>query len=272
METWDYYDLAEDQLKAFTRSEVRTKIMLLLKDTMATSGDLEEKMGIRSTTILHSMKELINSGLITKKDGAYLLTNVGKIQVLLLDRLIGAIVLLEQQEEYWLNHDLSGIPEELLAKIGMLAYSERITSDPTAPLKSLEKFMQELSKSKDIRGVSSFIAPGFPELIRTCVKSGSNVELILTNTLLAKISEDSSSMGSDLLDYPNFKLYLLDRDINIGFTVTESLLALGLWRLNGTIDLAGGELICIGEDATVWGRELFDYYKSRSKPINTSNA
>lgn len=77
-------------------------------------------------------------------------------------------------------------------------------------------------------------------------------------------------MRRDLLEYPNFKLYQLGRDINIGFTVTESLLALGLWGLNGTIDLASGELICIGEDATAWGRELFDYYKNLSRPINAS--
>ena len=85
--------------------------------------------------------------LVKKKDISYSLTNIGTIQTILLDELVGAIVLLDQHEDYWLVHDLSGIPEELKAKIGMLARSQRMTSDPTAPLKSLEAFMSELARA-----------------------------------------------------------------------------------------------------------------------------
>jgi predicted transcriptional regulator len=245
---------------------VRTKIMLRLKDVEMTAGELEKEMNIRSTTILHAMKEMIDAGLVSKKDTSYSLSNIGKIQTILLDELVAAIVLLNQHEDYWLSHDLSAIPENLLAAIGMLARSRRITSDPIAPLKSLENFMTELSKAKNIRGVSSFVAPGFPELIKDCVKRGTKVDLILTDAILKLVSKEHFILLKDLQGFDNFKLYHLGLDVNIGFTVTESLLALGLYRIDGGIDL-GSELICIGETATKWGNDLFEYYKSRSELI-----
>jgi predicted transcriptional regulator len=266
LSAWDYYDQAEDQLKAFTRSAVRTKIMLRLKEGGMTAGELEKEMNVRASTILHAMKEMNEAGLVSKRDTSYSLTNIGTIQTILLDELVAAIVLLEQHEDYWLSHDLSGIPEELLAKIGMLGRSQRIASDPTSPLKSMENFMSELAGSKSICGVSSFIVPGFPELIMDCVEKGADVKLILTDSILKIVSKDHYQVLSDLRGADNFKLYHLNLDIKIGFTVTEYLLALGLYRIDSGIDL-GSELICIGETATDWGNQLFAYYEKLSELV-----
>jgi len=87
----------------------------------------------------------------------------------------------------------------------------------------------------------------------------------LTDSILNIVSKEYFDLIDGLRAANNFRLYHLGKNINIGFTVTEHLLALGLWRLDGTIDLAGGELICIGDDATLWGDELFNYYKEISQ-------
>jgi len=55
-------------------------------------------------------------------------------------------------------------------------------------------------------------------------------------------------------------------DIKVAFTVTESLLNFGLFRLDGGYDL-GTDLICTGDSAVVWGRELFGHYRRISKQI-----
>ncbi|MDM7935118.1 MAG: winged helix-turn-helix domain-containing protein [Methanothrix sp.] len=267
MDIKDYYDLAEDQLKGFTRSEVRTKIMLLLKEGSKTAAELEKEMDVRASTILHSMKDMVDSGLVAKRGTLYSLTNIGRIQALLLDELLSAIVLLSMHKDYWLNHDLSAIPDHLLTEIGSLSQSYIVSSDPTAPLKSLENFMEELSRSRIVRGVSSFIAPGFPEMIEGCVRGGAQVELILTEAILEIVSSEHRLLLWDLQRFDNFRLYELEEDIHIGFTVTESLLALGLYRLDGGIDL-GSELVCIGPTATAWGSSLFEHYRARSKPMS----
>ncbi|MDD4161681.1 MAG: winged helix-turn-helix domain-containing protein [Methanothrix sp.] len=261
--SWEYYDLAQDQLKAFTRSAVRTKIMLRLKDGSMTAGDLSAEMKMRTSTILHSIKEMMDDDLVMKKGTSYSLTSIGKIQTILLDDLVAAIVLLDQYKDYWLKHDLSGIPESFLKNMGMITRSKKITSDSKEPLKSLENFVKEISNSNYIRGFSSFIAPGFADLIHDCAKRGAKIELILTDEILALVSKDQSAHLTELQDFENFKLYRFGSDINLSFTVTESLLALGLYRIDGGIDL-GSEIICIGDDAINWGEGLFEYYKRHS--------
>jgi predicted transcriptional regulator len=262
--SWDYYDLAEDQLKAFTRSAVRTKIMLRLKDGGMTAGDLGEDLNMRTSTILHTIKEMIEDDIVMKEGTRYSLTNVGRTQTILLDELVAAIVLLKQHKEYWLNHDMRGIPDHLLAKIGMITHSKMITSDPTAPLSALNNFVKEIYKSNYICGVSSFIAPGFAEMINDSAKRGARIELILTQELYEIILKYQAELLASLQGFRNLSIYTIESNINIGFTVTESILALALCRNDGKIDL-GSEIICTGNYAVWWGNELFKYYKGRSE-------
>ena len=136
MPAQDFYDLAENRLKAFTRSAVRTKIMLrLAKSGETTAGELENDMNIRTSTILHAMRDLTDEDLVIKSRHGYSLTNIGKIQALLVDELTSAIVVLDQHKEFWLNHDISGIPPELLTQIGMLVESEILKGDRAAILR-----------------------------------------------------------------------------------------------------------------------------------------
>ena len=85
MPACDKYDLAEDKLKAFTRSSVRTKTLLCLKDKPKISGDLEDELKLRATTILHTLKDLVEEDLVTKDKRGFVLTNIGRIQAMLLD-------------------------------------------------------------------------------------------------------------------------------------------------------------------------------------------
>jgi predicted transcriptional regulator len=259
------YDLAEDQLKAFTRSSVRSKAMLCLKNGPKGSGELEKELGLRATTILHTLKDLIEEDLVARDKHGYNLTNIGRIQAMLLDDLVSSIVALDKQKEFWLNHDISGIPLKLQKKIGMLIQSNLIISDSTAILKSHEFFLKELEKAKEIYGVSPIIAPGHGEITNKAIRMGTPVELILTDkTLSVAIREDPNSF--ELLNYDNFKLYRIGEDVRIAFTVTDSFLSLGLYRLDGTYDLTG-DLVCVGEEAREWGMELFEYYRDRAERI-----
>ncbi|HEX7445244.1 MAG TPA: hypothetical protein VF300_02530, partial [Methanothrix sp.] len=179
----DKYDLAETKLKAFTRSAVRTKVMLCLLEQDLNAGELEKEMGLRATTILHSLKELGDEKLVIKKDRGYRLTNIGRIQAMILEELIGTIVVLDRHWDFWMTHDMSDIPIKLQMNLGMLVQSHLITADPTSILKSHEHFLEELMKTKEIHGVSQRIAPGHTEVISKAVENGARVELILTNAV-----------------------------------------------------------------------------------------
>ncbi len=267
MPAWDKCNLAEDQLKAFTRSAVRMKTILCLMEGEMDSGDLEKMTGTRASTILHTIKDLVEEKLVVKGRRGYTLTNIGRIQATLLDDLVGAIVALDQHKDFWLIHDLSGIPPELQKSIGMLAQSEIMTSNAGAIFRTVEYFIQEMTKSKEIQGVSPIIVPGYTDMIAHIVKGGAKVDLVLADNIFKIVCEQYRELLKDLLKQDNFSLYRTDRDVKVAFTVTESMLDLGLFRLDGSYDL-GADMICVGEGSINWGRKLFEHYRGLSQIVD----
>jgi len=263
-----YYAI-DEQLKMLTHSKVRAKILLCLREGAKNAGELERALGTRTTTILHAIKNMTEGGLVEKADlgSKYSLTNIGKIQALILDNLLTSVGVLDQYRNFWQSHDISGIPEELLGTIWMLGQSEIIKDDLASPLGSLENFVTELTNSKEIHGVSPFIISGFTEAIAISIRRGAKVDLILTDDILKILSKDYHDLLRELLRYENFRLYHIDLDIKVAFTVTNTLLSMGLYyKLDGNYDL-GNDLICVGESAIKWGLELFEYYRNMSELI-----
>jgi len=264
--TWNLYDLAEPELKAFTRSAVRMKVLLNLLEGEKNVGKLEKELGIRASTILHSIKEMIEEDIMAKAGQGYALTNIGRIQALILDDLVSTIVTLDQHQDFWLTHDISGIPTPLLKEVGMLSRSEIMKGDSASILKTQEYFISELEKSKEIKGVSPIVVPGYAEAIAQAVMSGAKVDLILTDTVMEIALKQNRELGQKLMKYENFRLYRIGKDITIAFTVTDSLLSLGLFRINGFYDV-GADLNCFGDKAIEWGKKLFAHYQSISDRV-----
>lgn len=264
--TCDNYDLAESKLKAFSRSAMRTKVMLCLLEKERDAKDIGNEIGIRSTTIHHSITEMVEEKLVAKTDTGYGLTNLGRVQALLLEKLLGTIVAIDQHEDFWLNHDLRGIPLELQKNIGMLVQSEVIASDSSAPLRAYENFLAELGRAEEIHGVSPVIYPGNSEAIARAVERGALVDLILTREILQIVASEYKDILKALLKHRNFRLYSIDAEVKEAFTVTDTLLSLGLFRLNGDYDI-GNDLICKGEGARKWGMELFNHYLIASRQV-----
>jgi predicted transcriptional regulator len=260
------YDLAEAKLKAFTRSAVRTKVMLCLLEQEQNAGDLEKMIGLRTTTILHSIKDMIEEKLITKKDQVYGLTNLGRIQALILSELVSTIVTLDLQEDFWLNHYLGDIPTELQMNLGMLAQSDVIEGDPISLLKAQEYFMEKVIESREICGVSPIIVPGYAEAMAISIKNGAQVDLILTDAILKVVLKEYHDLIKGLMKQENFRLYRIEDDIKIAFTVTDAHLYLGLFRLDGTYDI-GQDLFCTGKGAVAWGLDLFKHFRDLSERI-----
>ncbi|VVB70789.1 Methanogenesis regulatory protein FilR1 [uncultured archaeon] len=266
MQACKRYDLAEGRIKAFTRSSIRAKVILCLKDGPKTAADLESMIGIRTSTILHSVKDMVEADLVVRTNNGYSLTNIGKIQALLLDDLVSCIVALDEHKDFWQSHDIGSIPPDLQKRIGMLIKSEVLKGDPVAILRTQEFFISELKKAKLIYGVSPIIVPGYAEAIAFAVGNGAEVNLILTDKILELVIKENRDVLVGLLASEKFRLFRIEDGIRVAFTVTDGILSLGLFRKDGGYDVSS-DLNCKGPEALLWGRKLFDYYLHRSKPI-----
>ena len=262
----DKYDLAESDLKSFTRSSIRTKVMLTLLSGSKTAREMAGIIDTRETTILHSMSDLFEGDLVEKKQQEYNLTSLGKIQAILLDELVNTIATIREHPDFWLQHDISGIPADLQKRIGMLGQGEIIRDTLETPLKSLDYFIETLSLSKEIFGVSPVVVRGYPEAISHIVNNGAHVELILTNAVLKVVIAERKEILNKLLEGSNFKLFSIDQDVKLAFTVTDSFLNLGLSRIDGSYDL-GTDLIYSGDTAIEWGKMLYRHYRSLSNQL-----
>ena len=261
-ENKERYQLVEADLKMFSRSGVRSKIMLILLEGGRTVGELEKITNTRSTTLLHSIKDLIDLDLVEKKHQVYSLTNIGRIQAIALEDLLNTIITINQHHKFWRYHDLSSIPIELQKSIGMLGRGEIIEDAPETPLKLWEDFINSLLTAKAIRSITPILIKGFLAAIPKAIKNGADVEIIVTNTVLEAISEWKDIINKDLKK-ENFRLFLIDYDVKVSFTMTESFLKLGLANIDGSFDL-GTDVMYRGEKPVMWGRMFYDHYKKQS--------
>lgn len=253
----------EPSLKSLTSAWVRTRILFSLRDAPQFTPDLAQAVEASITSVLHSTKAMIAEGTIERCPDGFRPTNTGHIKVALLSELINGLAALDEGKDFWLSHDLSGIPAELQLRIGQLAGGKVVRDEPAAPLQSQAAFIEAVSQAKEIRGISPIIAPGYPEMILAALSRGAKVTLILTKSIISKIDPDAlqAAFACD-----NFRLYEIDDGVKVAFTVTGELVSIALFNLDGSYD-PQQDLICEGPEAVNWGRELFEHYLQQALPV-----
>jgi predicted transcriptional regulator len=112
-----------------------------------------------------------------------------------------------------------------------------------------------VAQAKEIRGISPITAPGYQEMILAALERGVQVSLILTKSVISKIDPDALRAAFACV---NFHLNEIS-DAKVAFTVTDKLVSIALFNLDGSYD-PQQDLICEGPEAVRWGKELFEHY------------
>jgi len=259
------------QVRAFASSELRMNILLCLKNDEKDINDLQKELGGRNTTILHALKDMSDSDLVTKNRDGYKLTNLGKIKTSVLNNVMSVFENLEANSDFWLNHDISSIPPEILDRLSMLFESEMISSDPSTPLKCHESLTSMLSRSKKICAILPvLIFPKESEIFINALRKGSTVDLLITDEVAGFLLGEDGMLAPEFkksLKFENFRLRLTTEDIKLALVVTESFVYLGLWRHDGVYDVGCGTIYS-GKCPVDWGEQLFNYYSERSSDVD----
>ena len=254
-------------LQLATCSDLRRGILVSLKEDKKALSELRDELGISSTTAIHALRELEKDNLLFQdKTRDYALTKIGEVIALKLTDFMDAIDVLKKHEDFWLTHDLRGIPPHLLEKIGWLRDSTLFEDTATDIFKVHTSFINLLANAKKIRGVSSIFVPEYPPLFEELIlKKKADVGLIVTAEVLEKIHKgilkkifaDKSS---------KLELYITTKDVKAAFTVTDFSLSLGLFHVDGTYDY-NRDLVSYDKKAIEWGKELFEWYLKRAERV-----
>ena len=209
---------------------------------------------------MHALRELAKEHLTYQDEKRnYSLTNVGEIVMRKLEEINVAISVLTKHRQFWLEHDLSGIPISLLDTIGCLEDSEVITSTPTDLFKIISTYNLLLENAKEVPGVTPFFTEDMPVSFIKLVAKGGDIELIVTPEVLDAVLKhvDRSELKKAL--QTNLKFFTIEPPPSLAFTVTDYFMDIGFFRHDGTYDWSK-ELLSYSESSLSWGRKLYQYY------------
>lgn len=257
-----------DLLHLTACSNLRKNILISLNEHEKSLGDLREGLKISSTTALHALKELEKSKLtFQNKNKNYGLTNIGRIITLELLDFSSTEEVLKKHERFWLEHDLSGIPDQMLMKIGHLKNSFIEKAPSTDIFKVYSTFIEILKTGREIRGISSIFAPDYPILFKKLILTKKiDTKLILTEEVMNRIDKETIYEISNDRD-KKLEIYISKQNIKIGFMSTDTTLSLGLYDHQGIYDW-NEDLISYDKEAIAWGYELFEFYAKKSELIH----
>jgi predicted transcriptional regulator len=248
-----------------------TEILLKLRTTPRDLNDLSGEIKSLKTSILHEIKRLRTERLVEKENRVYRLTSVGRVYAVLLHNFFTASNLIRTEKEFWLQHSLSSIPEQLLLRIGDLKESMIIRNDETHLGRIHESFLELLDGSEELNGISPVFHTDFTEAVAKMLMRKCDVRLIVTKDVIREIQRTVSKMGlgTDVLPLMERNLELFVNDnLELAMSATDTFISLGLFDSWGNYDYSA-DLVCTHPQGIQWGKDLFEYHLKTSKKIDT---
>jgi predicted transcriptional regulator len=255
-------------IETISRSEKRKDVLLLLKDGPVSMSTILQTLDVSRNALLPQMKILDEAHLIEKNEESdeYYLSKFGKLIIRDLEPLLGTLETLERQMDYLSNHNTDFIPEELFYRMRDLKNCELIEPDLHEALDLSQVAIEKCLKSENICCLVSFYHSEYPSLFTKYAENGSDFRFIITEEVLRKFIEEDKQTLEELIQYPNINLYIYPHKIEVSsLLLATDLMLLRLLTLNEIYDPR--YLICDKEEAISWGKQLFDHYFSKAKPL-----
>jgi len=257
---------AKGLLSLVTFSERRRDILLMLQEEPKTLKEIKEHFRISSPEIIPQIRKLERGNLIYQEGKKYVLTEAGEIVTKSFEQLLRTLKLFEKDMEFWKEHKIE-IPEEFRSRLYELGGYKIFVSTPTEIFKPHDEYIENLLKSKWIKGVSPVLHPEYTKNFLMMAKKGLPISLILTKEVLEKIKEKHKTELVSGLKCKNAQMMVCNEEITVAFTVTDFFLSMRLFLRDGTYDFYKN-IISREKSALNWGADLFRYYETRSEKVD----
>lgn len=254
-------------LSLLTFSEKRRDILFLLLEQPSSLTTIRKKFDVSSPEIAPRIREMEDSNLIYKDHFTkmYTLTPTGRIVAKSFKPFVEMLELIEKNEDFWNDHDLSGIPDYLLDRLTDLKNSDFYVDRLENVFDSHKLFMQNIARSGVVKGISPIFFPSYPNFFMHLAEKDVDTSLILTRAIYEKVKYEHSKSMDAYLDSKYTELYVVE-NIKVAFVVTDVFFSLSLFFKSGNYD-PRVDLICYDQKGIQWGNDLFEYYLSQAEKI-----
>jgi predicted transcriptional regulator len=248
-----------------TRSGVRTETLLLLKDEGKSANDLCSHFKIAPQELAPRTRELVESGLIVKKDKNYYLTDLGKIITEKYSEFKNLLYFIGDKQEFLQEHDLTDIPFDLQLGFEKLNQTKVISPENHTIFDIHDGFRDNIIKSKSLKGFSSVMFPSYPAIFNQIAQNGIKVEIIVTESVYFALKEKYKDLLIEYLNCNNAHMYICAPK-KVAFVVTDLFISVSLFFKNGIFDHVN-DIVGFDPDSIEWGELLFDHYVKQSTPV-----
>ena len=248
-------------------SRIRPKLLLLLSESDYDLNDLRRDLGKPSASILHGLKELESVNLIKKNFKHYSLTSKGVLCSASLKKLFEDLYIFQSNREFWLNHSIESIPPESFKNAYLLRDSIFVESDKQNLSKSLMKYLDLLSNSRDMKIILPILLDEYLDIILDNLEKGNSLVLISTDWVISSLKK--SDYYEKLRHYSKdgkVSVRIVNDDLKLFLTACDNGMALNLFFIDGLFDNSS----CIYNDTSdgiKWANLLFEKYVGKSKKV-----
>ncbi|TAJ45728.1 helix-turn-helix transcriptional regulator [Methanofollis fontis] len=247
-------------------SNKRKKLLLFLKNGVRTWDEIKTNLNVTASGMLPQIHVLENEGLIIRSGKKYRLSDQGMLIVHFMEPLVSTIESLENNKNFWKEHNISAIPLKMLQRLSELKNTSVTECSIEESFEPHTHLLDNIEKSFSLKGISPIVNPMYPHFFLNGAKQGKNVSLILTRNAFEKIGKDYSPYLEEGLQYGNAALYVYHGNIRFASFVTEVYFSLSLFYHNEAFDSIR-DLVSTDPSAIAWGNDLFSHYLALSERI-----
>ena len=254
-----------------TFSERRQYILFLLQERPRTLTEINTHFHIHTTDSLPRLRELEADDLVIKNDDCYDLTWIGNVAAISYKPFLDTINALEIHKDFWKNHDTSVIPTEFLNRIRDLKDCKVIASEDCDICESHQIFKEEVANSMSFEGAACIFIPEWIDMFSKLSDQRAPIKILITISIYEKIQNKYKDKLEEGLKNPYAHMYVCeDDDLHIAFATMSSLdenfFSFSMNYNNGHYDTKN-DLVGFDPASVKWGKDLFQYYLSKSVEI-----
>ena len=244
-------------------NEHRHNILLVLKEQTFRSSELAKKTGLNNPEIRRHISRLIENNLIQRDvDGYYYITPYGSASLILFHE----IQFLAKNNEYFKNHDLTGLPDSFLKQIGKLMKT-RLILDTMDFIRHIQNLLKDSEKQVWML-VDKYPINLLPSIIES-IDRGISVNIIESSQqeLIPDFSELTSEESRALILTKTTPLYEQRNmnDIQLQLFLSESKCIVCFPNDKGEFDYIG--LLSEDDASLTWCKDLFEHYWNEATSI-----
>lgn len=224
-------------------------------------NEIRDELKKPSATILHGLKELEDNNLIKKDRKYYELTSNGYLLATNIIKLIDNWYSLEKNKIFWNNHDLTGIPINLLNKLYLLKDAEFISSTTSDLSNAFNKYIELISTTSELTIIIPIYSENHLKYLINLLNDGNLKQLtILINTEILRKIKRSRYLKKSLLENEHVNIIETDENFKIFLTFCRDFMTLTLFFKDNHYD-DSQMIIDKHKSGIKWSEELFGYYK-----------